>query len=260
MQPKDSPCGTRTLLVVAVGIILTASLVGSTANAHTENGAGVGGDHTLGAIKDEDQPGGYGLYAEIEVNKDTAIDNFTQWAFIRSRVQLRKGNAGVDPVIQTGWQDYGCDNCGGNTPLRVFTQKGSSGDGVSYPSYSLTNHNFYPFRVSECTGDSCAKAYIYYGGSWQLLDSTENSPNCPCIEKSGTWVFLDFYDSSTAHPSFSGGITFKASKIRKADDQWYPWAAADFSQSHWFEDDPSNAYRRCDSAAWAKFTVKKEAC
>ena len=80
---------------------------------------------------------------------------------------------------------------------------------------TATNHNLYSFRVSECDGDTCAKAYIYYGGSWNLLDSSQNSPNCGCIEKADTWVFLDFYDGlANSHPNFSGGISFREGRSR----------------------------------------------
>ena len=233
-----------TVILAWSGILLVAP---SDVLAHSN------ADHTVGVMKDNDAAGGYGTRFKIEV-ENTAIDNFSINSFVRARASLRNSNN--EPWIETGWQDYGCDNCGGSTPRRVYTLKQGSNQNT-YPSYSLTVGNSYLFKVSEADTHVDASAYIYYNGVWQLLTSTADSPNCPCFERGGTWVFKFYTDPPSQHPALGAGIDFTQGNIKKSDNQWYQWNPNNFPQSSFFYTTP---YVHCAESAYHAFTVKKDNC
>jgi hypothetical protein len=243
----ESSSGATAATLIICGLILAVWVAAApSALAHY-------GDHTVGVTKDSDAPGGYGTHFKIEVQQ-TGIDNFNINSFVRGRASLRNWNN--QPWIETGWQDYGCDNCGGSTPIVVYTLKYGSTQNT-YPSYSLTVGSSYFFKVSEADTHVDSSAYIFYNGVWQLLTSTVDSPQCPCFERAGTWIYLYPIGDSSRHPALSGGIDFAQGKIKQSDNQWYQWNPSNFPQSSFFYTTP---YVHCYETAYYTFLVKKDVC
>lgn len=240
----------RFALAAAIGacFVLSFSL---SANAHS-------GEHTAGVKIDPQYPSGHGVEYKIEVTNTTLSHYGAGTEFVRARVQLRTPSDAR--ILEGGWEEASYEP----SKQLLYTldwYQGCIWCETTYPAHDLTVGSHYWFKVNECNAvtDLCAKAWILYDGSWQLLYTSWGVTHQPAfIERAGAWLQLQ--DHTT---DITGDIEFSQGNVKQSfgeSDSYVLWNPSNYPHSYTERDPYGSPYTYCIDSAWYHFRILKGSC